>query len=53
MSSKKISHELDWKVKTNFDQGIEKTIQWYLNNPEILNDVSQTVLNPTPWKKSN
>ena len=53
MSSKKISHELDWNVKTNFDAGLEKTIQWYLNNPEILNDISQTVLDPTPWKNSN
>ena len=30
--------------------GLEKTIQWYLDNPEILNDISQTVLDPSPWK---
>ena len=50
MSSKKISEELDWKVKTKFEEGLEKTIQWYLENPEILNNISQTVLDPTPWK---
>ena len=50
MTSQKISNELDWKIKTNFDQGLEKTIQWYLDNPKILNDISQTVLNPSPWK---
>ena len=50
MSSKKISEKLDWKVKTKFEEGLEKTIQWYLENPEILNNISQTVLDPTPWK---
>ena len=52
MSSKKIAKELDWKMKINFETGLEKTIQWYLNNPEILNDISQTVLDPTPWKNN-
>ena len=52
MSSKKISKELDWKIKIDFEQGLEKTIEWYLNNPEILNNISQTVLDPTPWKSN-
>ncbi len=52
MTSHKISNELDWKITTNFDQGLEKTIQWYLDNPEILNNISQTVLDTTPWKNS-
>ena len=50
MTSKRISDELDWKVKTSFDEGLQKTVQWYLDNPEILNNISQTVLDPTPWK---
>jgi len=50
MSSKKISDQLNWKITTNFDKGLEKTIEWYLGNSEILNNISQTVLNPTPWK---
>jgi len=53
MSSKKISNELGWKTKKSFDEGIRKTVQWYLDNPEILNDVSSTVLDSTPWKSSN
>ncbi len=53
MSSEKITHELHWKVKTSFDEGLKKTVEWYLNNPEVLNDISQSVLNPTPWKNSN
>ncbi len=52
MTSNKISKELDWKIETNFQQGLEKTIQWYLENPEILNNISKTVLNPTPWKNN-
>ena len=52
MTSQKISSELDWKIITNFDEGLKKTIQWYLDNPEILNNISQTVLDPTPWKDS-
>tara|TARA_B100000029_G_scaffold499944_1_gene570987 strand:+ start:50 stop:1042 length:993 start_codon:yes stop_codon:yes gene_type:complete len=53
MDSKKISDELGWNIKTQFDEGLEKTINWYLNNPEVLNDVSQVVLNSTPWKNSD
>ncbi len=53
MNSKKISDELGWKIKTNFEDGLEKTVRWYLDNPEILNDVSQAVLDSTPWENSN
>jgi dTDP-glucose 4,6-dehydratase len=53
MSSKRISDELDWKVKTSFDEGLQKTVQWYLDNPEILNNISQTALDPTPWKNNH
>ena len=53
MDSKKISNELGWKMKTSFEDGLEKTVRWYLDNPEILNDVSQAVLDSTPWENSN
>jgi len=53
MDSKKITSELNWKTKLSFDKGLEKTIQWYLDNPEIINNVSSTVLDPTPWKSTN
>ena len=52
MSSNKIKNELGWKVSTTFDRGLEKTIEWYMNNVEILNNISETVLNPTPWKNN-
>ena len=53
LNSKKISDELGWKRNTNFDEGIRKTVQWYLDHPDILNDISSTVLDSTPWKSSN
>ena len=53
MSSKKISNELDWKVETSFENGLEKTIQWYLDNPDITNEISKNIFDSTPWKSSN
>ena len=50
MTSQKISNELNWNKKIEFEQGLQKTIQWYLDNPEILENISQTVLDATPWK---
>ena len=53
MTSKKISNDLDWKLNTTFDKGLEKTIQWYLDNPKLLNNMSSAVTDPTPWKNTN
>ena len=53
LNSSKISEQLGWKVKTSFENGLKSTVQWYLDNPELLNNVSSTVLDPTPWKSSN
>ena len=30
----KIERELDWQPKETFEQGLRKTVQWYLDNPE-------------------
>ena len=53
MNSKKISSELGWKTKSNFNENLKTTIEWYLENPDILNNLSSTVLDQTPWKSSN
>ena len=50
MSSSKISKELSWKPKISFKEGIEKTIEWYLNHEELWKDLSPKILDPTPWK---
>lgn len=35
----KIENELQWKPKYNFEEGLEKTVDWYLNNEDWLNNV--------------
>ena len=52
MDSSKSMKNLGWNIKSNFEDGLEKTIQWYLENPGILNNISNA-LEPTPWKNSN
>tara|TARA_Y100000741_G_scaffold348714_1_gene317106 strand:+ start:106 stop:1095 length:990 start_codon:yes stop_codon:yes gene_type:complete len=52
MDSTKITKNLNWNIKSNFEEGLQKTIQWYETNPEILNNLS-TALESTPWKNSN
>ena len=36
----KISKKLGWKPSVTFEQGLEKTIDWYLNNEEWLKNVT-------------
>ncbi|NBL64806.1 dTDP-glucose 4,6-dehydratase [Flavobacterium sp. NST-5] len=36
----KINRELGWKPSVTFEQGLEKTIDWFLNNQEWLNNVT-------------
>ena len=53
MTSRKISSELGWKRESNFDEGLKKTVEWYLGKPEIMKDASTIVQDATPWKNSN
>ena len=53
LDSTKISDQLEWKVKSSFEEGLEKTVQWYLDNPELLNNISSAILDSTPWKSTN
>ena len=36
IDSSKIQKELDWMQKTDFETGIQKTIQWYKDNPQWI-----------------
>ncbi|MDR0691515.1 MAG: GDP-mannose 4,6-dehydratase, partial [Prevotellaceae bacterium] len=33
----KLHRELGWKPSLQFEEGIEKTIRWYLDNPNYPN----------------
>ena len=35
----KISNELGWQPETDFDSGMKKTIQWYLDNSEWIEEI--------------
>jgi dTDP-glucose 4,6-dehydratase len=50
MDSQKISKELNWKTKVNFEEGLKKTVDWYLSNKEWWKDIMKNSLNQTPWK---
>ena len=50
MSSNKISKELGWKPKISFEEGIEKTVEWYLDHEELWKDLSPKILDSAPWK---
>ena len=51
LNSTKAKKELDWKVETKFDIGIEKTVKWYLQNMNWVKQMPNNVLDPEPWKK--
>lgn len=41
MNSSKITKKLGWKPKHNFEEGLEKTIEWYLKNPKWWDKISK------------
>jgi dTDP-glucose 4,6-dehydratase len=41
LNSKKISKFLGWKSKINIEEGLAKTIDWYLNNNNYLKSISK------------
>ena len=53
LDSTKIRNELGWKQKTNFEKGLEKTIQWYNENHKVLENLSDNTLSSTPWKNTS
>ena len=40
IDASKINTELGWKPSVTFEEGLEKTINWYLNNEEWLQNVT-------------
>ncbi|MFA5572635.1 MAG: dTDP-glucose 4,6-dehydratase [Candidatus Bathyarchaeia archaeon] len=51
LNSKKIQKELSWNSKARFDEALNSTIQWYLDNePRWTPFATDVILHPTPWK---
>ena len=42
IDASKIASELGWTPAETFETGLDKTIQWYLDNPSWLSEISQT-----------
>jgi len=40
IDSSKIQNELGWEPSLEFEEGLEKTVDWYLKNEEWLNNVT-------------
>lgn len=40
IDANKIMNELGWEPSLQFEEGIELTIDWYINNPDWLDDVT-------------
>lgn len=49
LDSSKIRNELNWSETRNFEDGLQDTINWYLNN-DWSKDVPSNTFNSTPWK---
>ena len=41
---------LNWNQKISFDDGIKKTVDWYLNNSNLYTDMQNEISKSTPWK---
>ena len=40
IDSSKLQRELGWKPSLQFEEGLEKTVDWYLTNDDWLNQVT-------------
>ena len=40
IDSSKLKNELGWEPSLQFEEGIEKTVKWYLENKEWVNNVT-------------
>ena len=48
LDSSKIRKSLKWAEKITFQEGLEKTIEWYLKSDD--QSITKESLNSTPWK---
>jgi len=54
LDSSKIRSKLGWKSKFPFEEALEATIKWYVNNERWWRPLAtEKTLHPTPWKITN
>ena len=52
MNSDKIKTELNWKIETDFEKGLDETIEWYIEHEDYWKELPTSIFDSTPWKKS-
>ena len=50
LDSSKIRNDLDWEPTVNFDNGLKKTIDWYLKNKDWWSHFDLKILDGYQWK---
>ena len=51
LDSSRIRKELGWRPERSFDEGLQTTVEWYLQNPDWYGPlVNDSVLSATPWR---
>jgi dTDP-glucose 4,6-dehydratase len=51
LDSSKLRKELGWKPKATFEQALQSTVDWYLQNEHWWTPfATEVILHPTPWK---
>ncbi len=51
LNSSKIRNSLKWNPETSFDDGLQKTINWIINNSAGVN-ISENILSSSPWENN-
>ena len=52
LASLKIRSELGWSLKYSFEEALEKTVKWYIENEWWWRPLAtEQILHPTPWKR--
>lgn len=53
LNSSKLEDQLGWKPKRNFDEGLQETVKWYLDNESWWAPITdEKILSPAPWKEN-
>lgn len=53
LDSAKIREELDWKLEHSFEEALQKTVDWYLENEDWWKSIADDeILSPRPWEKN-
>jgi dTDP-glucose 4,6-dehydratase len=51
LDSSRIRKELGWRPERSFEEGLQTTVEWYMQNPDWYGPlVNDSVLSATPWR---